>query len=81
MKPLIEIFEQYKLLDMAKRTLVKLDEDYKYGEYDIFYLPHPKLFGNYEIWDKRSFVKRIEKISDAQKIIEKYEDLMSPLCQ
>jgi hypothetical protein len=49
----------------------KIDKDYwKYKEYDIYLLEHPKLYGKYEIYKNEVFVLRVNTLLDAKSLID-----------
>jgi len=50
----------------------KLMDDFIYKDCLVCYLPHPKLYGNYEIYDNDKFVCRVTTKAEAKKEINKY---------
>lgn len=52
----------------------KEKEDHTIGEFDIYYLPHPKLYGNWEIVKGEKFVGRARTKKEAKLKIRKFED-------
>lgn len=47
-------------------------DDFIYKDCLVCYLPHPKLYGNYEIYDNDKFVCRVTTKAEAKKEINKY---------
>ena len=46
-----------------------MDKDFNYKGFDVYYLPHPKLYGNYEIYEGEEFKQRVPTKANAKSFI------------
>jgi hypothetical protein len=52
-------------------------DDYTIGEFNVYYLPHPALYGDWEIFkgDGSEFVGRAQTKQEVKKLILEYENI------
>jgi hypothetical protein len=43
-------------------------DDFEYLGFFIYYLPHPSLYGNWEIFKDNEFIKRVGNKKEAKKL-------------
>jgi len=48
-------------------------EDYTVGEFDVYYLPHPALYGKLEIFKGEEFINRAATKKEVKLLIKDYE--------
>jgi hypothetical protein len=82
-KKLIELGFKYKTtvegINLRGANAVKvinerfMNEDFDYKGYDVFYIPHPKLYGNFEVWfNSESFIGRTLSVIEAKAMINRH---------
>jgi len=65
MKTLLEIIDTTN----EENIIEKIMNDQTYKGYNIYFAPHPKLFGNYEIFKEENFVSRAKNLKEAKQKI------------
>jgi hypothetical protein len=48
-----------------------MKDDFKYLGFDVYYLPHPSLCGNWEIFKDQQYITRVDNKKEALKICKK----------